>query len=284
MRWWKSRSRSQKLAIALVVLAVGAIAGVLATEPFAKDEPEPPRKTAVEREQPTEKLTGKPLALGTVARISPNYRVAVTDLTLYNFSTGRIMVVTVEAAYVGKIDGEPWGDLTVKYVAPDSRTYGESQCPFDLGELDASDQATLKSGDETAYGVCVDLPAGSTEDGRVVVEEALARQEGTKSWTTEGAVTKTPPAVASGPSGSSGDHDDDSSSRRTSGGGGAPDYSKSCEKYEDDVEEYKDGIDDLDKLAERYEDDPDHDDEKVEDYEKWKDAMEKNIEWYDENC
>lgn len=285
MRWWKKRSRNQKVAIALVTLAIVAVGGVVGAQGFANDEPVQPRKTSLDREQPTAKLTGKPLKLGTVARISSNYRVAVTELTLYNFSTGRMMVVTVEATYVGKQDGEPWGDLTVKYVAPDARTYGESECPFDLAELDASDQVTLKPDDVTTYGVCVELPAGSIEDGRVVVEEALARQEGTKSWTTDGAVEKTPPAIASDPSGSSGDRDDDTSFRGPSGGNSGADYSETCEKYEDDMEEYRDGgREKLEDLGERYEDKPDHDDEKLEDYEKWLDGMEKNAEWFDEHC
>ena len=285
MRWWKSKSGRQKLVIAVVVLAIAVAGGAFAAQRFANDEPVKPRSTGSESEKPDKpKFSGKPLELGTVARISSNYRVAVTELTLYNVATGRLLVVTVKAKYVGKEDGEPWGDLTVRYIGPDTRTVGESACPFDLGELDASDQATLKPNEETTYGVCIDLPAGTIEGGRVSIEEALvARQEGSTSWTTDGAVTKTAPSMAApDSSGSSGDRD--TSFRGPSRGSGGGGNSEACEKYEDDVEEYKDGIDDLDKLAERYEDDPDYDEDKVEDYEKWKDMMEKNIEWFDENC
>jgi hypothetical protein len=285
MRWWKSRSRGQKVAIAAAVLAIVAGGGVVAAQELAKDEPVKPRSNSPEREQPTAKPTGKPLKLGTVARISSNYRVAVTELTLYKVPTGQLMVVTVKAKYVGKEDGEPWGDLTVKYVEPDSRTYGESACPFDLGELDASDQATLKPGDTTTYGVCLDLPGG-TIDGRVSVEEALARQEGTKSWATDEAVTKAAPSMAApDSSGSSGDRDGETSFRGPSKSSGGADYSKTCEKYEDDMEEYRDGgREKLEDLGERYEDNPDHDDEDLDEYREWLDGMEKNAEWFDQHC
>ena len=123
MRWWKSKSGRQKVVIAAVVLAIVAIAGVVAAQRFANDEPVQTRATGSNREKPeVVKPSGKPLKLGTVARISSNYRVAVTELTLYEVSTGRLMVVTVKAKYIGKEDGEPWGDLTVRYIGPDTRT------------------------------------------------------------------------------------------------------------------------------------------------------------------
>jgi len=285
MRWWKSKSVRQKLVIAAVVLAVAVAGGAVAAQRFAGDEPAQ-RTTGLDRKKPdTPKFSGRPLELGTEARISANYRVAVTELTLYNISTARLMVVTVKATYTGKEDGEPWGDLTVRYIGPDTRTVGETGCPFDLGDLDASDQATLKADEETTYGVCINLPAGKLEGGRVSVEEALvARQEGSTSWTTDGAVTKTAPSTAPDSSGSSGDRDSDTSFREPSGDSAQVDNSEVCEKYEDDVEKYKDGIDDLDKWAEQYEDAPGHDEDKVEDYEEWKDMMDKNVRWFDENC
>jgi len=287
MRWWKNRSRSQKVAIALVAVAIVAFGGVVGAQKLAGGEPAQPRKTSMAGAQPTTKPVGKRLELGTEVRVSSNYRVAVTELTLYTVPAGRLMVVTVKATYVGKEDGEPWGDLTVKYVASDGRTFGESACPFDLGELDASDQATLKPDDVTTYGVCIDLPKDSIEDGRIVVEEALARQEGTKSWTTKGAVTKTAPAIASdssGSSGSSGGGDRDTSFRGPSTRSGSADYSKACDKYEDDMKKYRNGRDDLEELRERYENKPDHDDDKIEDFDKWMDGMDENAEWFDEHC
>ncbi len=284
MRWWKSKSGRQKLVIAAVVLAIVAIGGVVAAQRMTADEPAQARNTGANRERPEAKPSGKPLKLGTVARISSNYRVAVTELTLYKVATGQLMVVTVKATYIGKEDGEPWGDLTVKYMDPDSQIFGESACPFDLGELDASDQATLKTNQATTYGVCIELPASTVEGGRIYVEEALAREEGSKSWTTEGAVTKTAPAIASDSSGSSGGRDDDTSFHGPGRNSGSADYSKACKKYEDDVEKYRDGRDDLDELAERYEDNPDHDDDKLDEYQEWLDGMDKNAEWFDKNC
>lgn len=272
-----------KLGIVATVILALSVVGVLANERFrgASDDAVPARETGRATEKPDGvKATGKRLKLGTVAKVSPNYRVAVTELTLYNFSTGRIMVVTVKATYIGKDDGEPWADLTVAYSGKDSRTAGESACPFDLEELDASDQATLKTGDATTYGVCIDLPAGTVEGGRVSVEEAFSEQAPT-SWSTDEAVTKTPPAGAL-PNSSGGGRAPATQFRPRSGN--SSDVKEECEKYEDDVEEYRDGRGELDELAERYENRPDHDDDKLEDYEEWRDAMDKNVEQYERLC
>ena len=271
-------SVSLKLALGASVLLALAIVGVVATDRFDTENPDDAvqaRATGAAKPGDDARATGKALELGTVAKISPNYRVAVTEVTRYEVRTGQLLAAAIEATYIGKEDGEPWADLNVEFFGSGSRTFGQSDCPFDLGELDPSGLPTLETGDDATYQVCLDLPVKSIKGGKLLVEEAFSTDDRTF-WSTEGAVTKPLPAP---PPRSSGQSAPGTQPQQQSDNDDAPSSGAECdEDYDEDIEEYRDGIDDLDKLAEQ----ADEDDQ--EEYEEWKDAMEKNIEQYEKYC
>lgn len=263
--------------VATVILAL-SIVGVLAAEQFGdpNDDAVPARETGRDPAKPgNDAAAAKALELGTEAKISPNYRVAVAEVTRYEVPTGQLLAATIEATYIGKEDGEPWADFNVELFGAGSRTFGESDCPFALGDLDPSSQPTLETGDEARYIVCFDVPLTNIKAGKILVEEAFSTDDRTF-WSTDDAVTKplpAPPPRSSGqrapatqPQGQP-DNDD-----------GGSDAEEQCEKYEDDVEDYKDNIDHFEKLAEQ----GDEDDQ--EEFEEWKDAMDANVEQYERTC
>ena len=190
------------LKVALIATAILAlsIVGVLANDRFNRanqDDAVQARET--DRDADDVKPTGKPLELGTVAKISPNYRVAVTEVTRYEVSTGQLLAATIEAMYTGKEDGEPWADFNVEFFGSGSKTFGESDCPFDLGDEDPANQSALGPGDESTYTVCIELPTKDIKGGKVLVEEAFSTDDRTF-WSTKEAVTKTLPAPPPEPS------------------------------------------------------------------------------------
>ena len=273
MRWWKSRSRGQKLAIAAVVLAIVAVGGLFATYKLTQGEPEKPRNTSSEREQPAAEPTGRLLKLGTVARISPNYRVAVTALKLYVGGQTQYLAATIEAEYTGKDKGEPWGDLTVEFSRPGSQIAGESDCPIDVD--DATREPALAAGETGTYSACMYLPSKKIDDGRVSVEEAFAGGRKTY-WSTQGAETETLPSFAAPPSGV---QKPNTSYRAPKPNNRANE--EWAEEYIEDVEEYKDWVEEMQEFAEENKDNPGFDEDDIEEYEDWKKEYEDQIEDYE---
>lgn len=283
-RSWRRSSIGQRLSIGATVILALSIVGVLATERFDSANQDDAVQTgagrATEKTGDDVKAAGKPLELGTVTKISSNYRVSVAEVTKYEIPTGWLIVPTVRATYIGHEDGEPWADLNVEFFGTGSRSYGESDCPAGLDHGDAADdRPTLANGDDATYDVCIDVPVKAVKGGKVLVEEAFSTDDHTF-WSIKGAVTKTLPSpqrsVQPNPAARAqrpqvyDDSDDD--------------LENACEKYKDNVEEYKDNIDDMDDRMDAYKKAPGHDDDKVEDYEDWKDGMEKIISQYEERC
>ena len=270
-------SAGLKLSLVATGILALSIVGVLANDRFnggTQDGAVKPRESSTAKPDDA-KAVGKVVKLGTVAEISPNYRVAVTEVTRYVVPTGQLIAATIEATYIGKQDGEPWADFNVELFGAGSRTFGESDCPFALGDLDPSGQPTLQSGDDATYAICIDVPVKDIKGGKILVEEAFSTDD-RHFWSTDGAVTKplpAPPPRSSGqrapatqPQGQPDNYD------------GSSDVDDQCEKYEDDVEEYKDNIDHFEKLAEQ----GDEDDQ--EEFEEWKDTMDANVEHYEKTC
>lgn len=271
--------------IATVVLAL-SIVGVLAAERFggsSQDDAVKARETGGSEQQPDDaKLTGKRLELGTEAKISANYRVAVTEVSLYDAPTGKLIVPTVEATYIGKDEGEPWADLNVEYFGSGSRSYGESDCPAGLGHTDASEQPVLATGDVETYEVCIGVPAKDVKGGTVFVEEAFSTDDRTF-WSAEEPVSKTLPSVAPEPPADRAPaprrqpaYDNDSDD-----GGNA-----TCDEWDQD--KYDDSQERAEYYEEYYEKHKDDlDDETIDEYKEWKEDHDKMVEYYekwDEAC
>ncbi|HUS21336.1 MAG TPA: hypothetical protein VMZ66_04900 [Aeromicrobium sp.] len=267
-----------KLAIGATVILALSVVGVLAAERFDnanQDDAVQARKTGANRDKATP--VAKTLELGDVAKISSNYKVAVTEVTLYEGAETQYLAATIKATYTGTHEGEPWADLSVQYSAPRSQGSAESDCPIDVD--DASDAPPLEAGDEQTYVVCIDLPTKETEKGKVSVEEAFSNGHRAY-WSTEAADTKTMPSVAP-PTPAAG-----------LPGPPAPPQRGNRSDNDSDVEwtdEYDERLDDLralkkylDKEISAYKDTEGHDDDKLDDYEEWRDNTEKQIDYYED--
>lgn len=258
--------------IATAVLAL-SIVGVLAAERFDSSKPD----TAANA--PTDGTNGdkvtpaaKALELEDVVRISSNYRVAVTQLTLYEGEKTQYLAATIEATYTGSADGEPWADLSVEYFDPKSQAFGETECSIDVD--DPSEAPPLEEGDELTYVVCIDLPTKETKNGRVSVEEAFS--SGRRAyWSTDAAETKPIPAAAP--------------ATPAAGVPQPPAPRPPANTRAEWTDEHEERLDDLralkkylDKQISAYKDTEDYDDDKLEEYEEWLDNTEKQIDYYED--
>jgi hypothetical protein len=213
--------------------------------------------------------------LGTVARISSNYKVAVTELKLFVGGQTQYLAATIEAEYTGSDKGEPWGDLTVEFSRPGSRITGESDCPIDVD--DASKPPPIAPGESGTHSVCIYLPSKKIDDGRISVEEALAKGGRKAYWSTKGAETEVLPSFAPPPSGTG---QPNTSYRVPKANNRANE--EWVEEYIEEVEEYKDWVEDMEKFAEENKNNPGFDEDDFEKYEEWKKKYDEQIEDYEE--
>jgi len=283
MRAWKKMSFGLKVAVAATVVLALSIVGVLAVERFDsadQDDAVTARETDGDTNNAGDdaKPASKPLELGTVAKISPNYRIAVTEVSRYEVPTGQVIVPTIKATYVGTEDGEPWADLNVEFYGSGSRSYGESDCPAGLGHTDASEQPVLESGDEETHQVCIEVPTKGIKGGMVLVEEAFSTDDRTF-WSTTEAVTKTLPSPVPSPASPAAG----APAARPRAGGQEANTRSMCdnedwEEYDEDLEERKEWVDEQDERVQAsgdedaIEDWEEDRDEFYEEYEEWKDA------------
>lgn len=285
MRWWRTSSVGLKVAIIASAILALSIGGVLTAERFdtsSQDSAVKASETGPDSETAGDdiRLAANPLELGTVAKVGPNYRVAVTAISLYEGQADQVIAATINAKYVGKDDGEPWADLSVEFIESDSRRHGESDCPSGLGHTEASEQTVLATGDEKTFEVCIGLPVSDIKGGQLVIEEAFAESD-RAFWSTEAVVTKVLPS----PVPASPVRRAPAASPRAAGQD-ANDGSRCTEKqqeYDEDLDESKEKIDELDERMQAYKNVEGHDEDKVEEweedkeefderYEEWKDA------------
>jgi hypothetical protein len=283
-RSWRRMSIGQKLSISATVILALSIVGVLAAEQFDRANPDDAVKahtTGVDTETTADdaKPAGKTLELGTAAKISSHYRVAVTEISRYEVPTGQVIVATVDATYIGKQDGEPWADLSAEFSGSGSRTYDESGCPFDLGDLDPADQPTLSTGEKATYGACIELPDFDIKDGRVSIEEAFSKADRV-SWSTKNAITKVAPSTAPASPGVQGPGT--YSQRRQPAHHDRSD-NNACDNFNsDDFEKYKEWGDSMKENYKWYRDHGGDDSDKINDYKDWQKQYDKQIDQYEE--
>jgi hypothetical protein len=86
---------------------------------------------------------------------------------------GWYVLATIRAKYVGGGEGDPWIDLTVKYVGTDHRQYDESSCDAVVPH-ESYDQPTLQRGGSANYQVCFDIPPKAIAGGEIFVEDSLS--------------------------------------------------------------------------------------------------------------
>ncbi|MGP0223609.1 hypothetical protein [Paenarthrobacter sp. NCHU4564] len=122
-----------------------------------------------------------PHPIGTVALLGREYRAAVTGVKLnanadvlannrYNDPPeGQYVLVDIAVTYVGAREGTPWLDLSPTFVGSDARQYDGNDCGASLtnGEMDVP---TLEAGGSATYQVCMDVPPGAIEGGKIFLE------------------------------------------------------------------------------------------------------------------
>ncbi|WP_146068505.1 MULTISPECIES: hypothetical protein [unclassified Arthrobacter] len=97
---------------------------------------------------------------------------------------GQYVLITLDVVYTGTEEGNPWIDLTTKFVGSDSRQYGESTCMASL-DLPAFDVPTLENGGTGQFEVCMDVPAAAIPGKRVLVEDNTSFAGTEASWQTQ---------------------------------------------------------------------------------------------------
>ena len=281
MRSWKSTSVGFKLSLGATIILVSAIVWVLVEPRF--DRPDPAGSVTAREAGDTKPGDGatsasKSLELGTVAKISANYRIAVTEVARYKIPRGQLIVPTIKATYIGTEDGEPWADLTVEYAGSGSKTFGESDCPAGLGTTDATEQPTWEYGDDETHEVCIELPTKDLRGGKISVEEAFSTDDRTF-WSVKGAVTKTLPSVAPEPPAAQGPAARSQPRRQPANAGIS---SEACEDFEEDeYEDYKEWGESLKDQFEAYRDAGGDDEDRIDDFEEWEEEYDQMIDYYE---
>lgn len=278
MQSWKGTSFWLWLAVGAVVLVVVAIVAFLAMGRFDDTAPDNTGQASqIPPDRDKAATAAKALELGAVAKISSNYKVAVSELTLYKGEKAQYLAATIKAEYIGADTGEPWADLTVEFTDPEARVSDESGCPIDVGG--ASEDPPLDTGEVATYTACVDLSTPDIKDGKLSVEEALTR--GRKAfWSTEGATTKKIPSIK--PAYPAGQAPASRPSQYRSSRDDSDDEEVDWDEFDEDVEETNDWIEDMDKLVEQCKKASSCDDDKIEEYEDWRDDYKDRLEEYED--
>lgn len=203
LRARKGKSAGGGLAVAAIVISVLSVVGVLATQAFygsvmdsigdAVKDGADGNTTKSDSDKEAEK-SAKVLALGKAAKVGNEYVVAVTDVNLNGNDAvaaanqfneppnGQFVIATVSTKYVGKEEGDPWLDLSVKFSGSDSRIYDTSTCSVDLGDANSTDQPTLTNGGKSTYKVCFDMPEKAISGGKIYVEESISLDDDRTYW------------------------------------------------------------------------------------------------------
>jgi len=192
MKSLSGKAAQKWLTAVAIVVAVGSVAGGVAlhhSRNVAADK-EAHAHHKVNRTDAvldSADVDAKPLKIGSVAQVGPDYSVAVSKVTLHEGAGTPFLVVTVKAKNVGRTASHPRTDLAMGFSKPNTPTSDESTCEVDLGKL-AVTKASLAVGEEQTYGVCVNLPSNVIKNGRVFV---AANGTGSRvSWATSGRIPK----------------------------------------------------------------------------------------------
>ncbi|MGO4433963.1 hypothetical protein AB4Y88_11890 [Paenarthrobacter sp. RAF9] len=127
----------------------------------------------------------RPHPLGTTAVVGNEYQVAInavklnaTDEVLSNnmFNDppeGQYVLVDIAVIYVGVEEGNPWVDLSPTFVGSDARQYDAGACGASL-KNGAMNVPTLEPGGSASYQVCMDVPVGAVNEGKIFVQKSLS--------------------------------------------------------------------------------------------------------------
>ncbi|MHC6231748.1 hypothetical protein ACX5I6_19625 [Arthrobacter sp. MMS24-T111] len=127
----------------------------------------------------------KPHSLGTAAIVGSDYQVQVLSVKLnatdevvannmFNKSPkGRYVLVDLAVTYAGAKEGNPWIDLSPTFVGTDARQYDASSCGASL-DNGAMQVPTLEKGGRADYQVCMDVPIGAIDGGKIFIQKSFS--------------------------------------------------------------------------------------------------------------
>jgi hypothetical protein len=202
---WYRRTWLVSTVTLLVGLVLGAAIGASGADDQPAASPEPTLTTVTVTEapapsaEPTEtsappstggggESTGGEngaLALGETASVGKDYRVAVTDVvanandiiaaanSFNDPPKGQYVLAEIRTKYVGRKEGDPWLDLTMKYVGTDHRQYDESSCGAVVPH-ESIDVPTLQHGGAATFQICFDMPPKAIAGGEIFIEDSFS--------------------------------------------------------------------------------------------------------------
>lgn len=134
---------------------------------------------------PVDGSAEKPHPIGTAAIVGDEYQVQVlsvkldaTDEVVANnmFNDppeGRYILVDLAVTYAGADEGNPWVDLSPTFVGTDARQYDAGSCGASL-DNGAMNVPTLERGGQANYQVCMDVPIGAIEGGKIFIQRSFS--------------------------------------------------------------------------------------------------------------
>lgn len=197
----KKRSKAKGTSIAALIIAVVALVGVLASQAMyssmldgisksISDSADGVVDTAPKDQK---KADAAALALGAAAKVGGDYEVTVTGVNpnagdviaaVNQFNepaTGQYVLVDISVKYVGANEGNPWIDLSTKFVGSDARQYSTTTCMAVL-EKSGTSLPTLENGATADYQVCMDVPAEAVVNGKVFVEPQFSMKQDQRAY------------------------------------------------------------------------------------------------------
>lgn len=197
----RRKTRAKGLAIAGLILSLLSLVGVLATQAFYSqmlnevvDSIEGRSDGVVESSETEAKeaTATEALALGAAAGIG-DYSVTITGvdtnatetiLAVNQFNplpSGQYVLVDVGVTYNGSEEGNPWLDLTIKFIGADARQYDTTTCSVVVSK-EAHDVPTLEKGGAGEFQVCMDVPPEALVDAKVFVQEGVSWDDNRVYW------------------------------------------------------------------------------------------------------
>ncbi|WP_104089165.1 hypothetical protein [Arthrobacter sp. GMC3] len=197
----KKRSKAKGTSIAALIIAVVALVGVLASQAMyssmldgisksISDSADGVVDTAPKDQK---KADDAALALGTAAKVGGDYEVTVTGVNpnagdviaaVNQFNepaTGQYVLVDISVKYIGAKEGNPWIDLSTKFVGSDARQYSNTTCMAVL-EKSGTSLPTLENGATADYQVCMDVPAEAVVNGKAFVEPQFSMKQDQRAY------------------------------------------------------------------------------------------------------
>ena len=194
----QGKAEGRGMAFAAILISVLSLVGVLATQAYygsvLDDLGEAIESGADSTPSESEKeksAQAKTLPIGESAKVGSEYTVAVTKMNLNadNFLArdalfndppkGRYIVMTVDVAYTGDEEGDPWSDLEGTFVGSDARQYDSAACEATVPDS-GFETPTLNSGGKATFKACFDVPPDAIDDGKLFIDELASFDNSTR--------------------------------------------------------------------------------------------------------